>query len=258
MLLRSIIDSIESVAPLSYQEDWDNSGMQVGDTGADIKAVLLTTDVTESVVDEAVMLGCQLIISHHPLLFHGLRQLCGQSAQARCVEKAIRSGVAVYSSHTAMDSYLHGVSGRIARRLGVKNCRILSPAGEGYGPGVIGELDEAMDYEAFLRLVKERMDASWVRYTACPKDEIRRVAVCGGSGAEFIGEAVAQGADVYLTADCKYHEFQDAAGRIGLVDIDHWVSEHYTREIFAELLTEAGVKWYISQQDQTPIHILKD
>ena len=93
MLLREIIDSIESVAPRSAQESWDNSGMQVGDTGRDIHTVLLTTDVTPEVVDEAVMRGCQLIVSHHPLLFHGLKQVCGQTPQARVVEKAIKNNI---------------------------------------------------------------------------------------------------------------------------------------------------------------------
>ena len=98
MLLRAIINSIESVAPRSAQEEWDNSGMQVGDTGRDIQNVLLTTDVTTDVVDEAIMCGCQLIISHHPLLFHGLKQVCGQTPQACVVEKAIKNNISIYSS----------------------------------------------------------------------------------------------------------------------------------------------------------------
>ena len=110
--------------------------MQVGDPGTDIRTVLLTTDITETVVDEAIMLGCNLIISHHPLLFHGLKQVCGQTPQARCVEKAIRHGIAIYSSHTAMDSWLHGVSGRIAEKIGVKKYRIMAENGEGYGYAV--------------------------------------------------------------------------------------------------------------------------
>ena len=128
--------------------------MQVGDPGTDIRTVLLTTDITETVVDEAIMLGCNLIISHHPLLFHGLKQVCGQTPQARCVEKAIRHGIAIYSSHTAMDSWLHGVSGRIAEKIGVKKYRIMAENGEGYGLGVIGELAEAMPFETFVEHVK--------------------------------------------------------------------------------------------------------
>ncbi|MBQ2608720.1 MAG: Nif3-like dinuclear metal center hexameric protein [Paludibacteraceae bacterium] len=252
MLLRAIINSIESVAPLSYQEEWDNSGMQVGDPGMDVRAVLLTTDVTESVVDEAIMRGCQLIISHHPLLFHGLKQVCGQTPQARCVEKAIRQGIAIYSSHTAMDSYLHGVSGRIAERIGLTDYRILVENGEGYGLGVIGELSEPIEQEELLRRIKERMEAPWIRYTEGGKELVQRIAICGGSGAEFTEVAIERGADVYLTADCKYHEFQAAAGRIMLVDMDHWTSEHFTRDIFRELLPKE-VECMISEADVSPI-----
>ena len=256
MLLRAIINSIESVAPLSYQETWDNSGMQVGDPGTDVRAVLLTTDITESVVDEAIMRNCQLIISHHPLLFHGLKQVCGQSPQARCVEKAIRHGIAIYSSHTAMDSYLHGVSGRIAERIGLGDYRILVENGEGYGLGVIGDLPVSIEAEELLCGIKERMQAPWVRYCAGAKPTVQRIAICGGAGAEFVEAAVAQGADVYLTADCKYHEFQASEGRIWLVDIDHWASEHFTRDIFRELLTPLGVECHTSEADRSPVRLL--
>ena len=232
--------------------------MQVGDPGMDIEAVLLTTDITESVVDEAIMLGCQLIISHHPLLFHGLKQVCGQTPQARCVERAIRSGIAIYSSHTAMDSYLHGVSGRIAERIGLTDYHILVPSGEGYGLGVIGDLPAPIPAEDLLRRIRERMEAPWIRYAEGIKPMIQRIAICGGAGAEFAEAAIAQGADAYLTADCKYHEFQDAYHRIWLIDMDHWTSEHFTRDIFRELLTPLGVTCHISQADATPVKLINE
>lgn len=257
MILKDIIDIIESAAPLSYQESWDNSGMQVGNTGTDITAALLTTDITEPVVSEAIDKGCNLIISHHPLLFHPLKHICGLTPQERCVALAIRHGIAIYSSHTAMDSVLHGVSGRMADTLGVTDYRILVPSSENgdYGLGVIGSLPSPMSYAAFLHLVKERFGATYVRYTAPKTDSVQCIAMCGGAGAEFAEEAIRQGADVYLTADCKYHDMQAAAGRIALVDIDHWVSEHFTRNIFQQLLQDK-VTTYISEADQTPVHIL--
>lgn len=260
MILKQIIDIIESVAPLSYQEAWDNSGLQVGDTSADIRAALLTTDITEAVVREAVMLGCNLIISHHPLLFHGLKTISGQTQQERCVAEAIRHGIAIYSSHTAMDCYLHGVSGRILEKLGITDYRILVPsagatAAHPYGLGAIGSLSRPSPYTELLSLIKERFGADYVRYTATPKEEVQYIATCGGAGAEFWEEALRQGADVYLTADCKYHEMQAADGRIGLIDIDHWTSEHFTRELFAELLA-GKVPTYISKEDHSPVHCL--
>ena len=101
--------------------------------------------------------------------------------------------------------------------------------------------------------IRERMDAPWIRYSEGAKPTIQRIAICGGAGAEFTEAAIAQGADAYLTADCKYHEFQDAAGRIGLVDIDHWISEHHATEIFRDIIAPLGVKCNISKQDKTPI-----
>jgi dinuclear metal center YbgI/SA1388 family protein len=280
MLLKSIIDSIESVAPRSAQESWDNSGMQVGDTGRDIQSVLLTTDVTTDVVDEAIMLGCQLIISHHPLLFHGLKQVCGQTPQARIVEKAIKHDIAIYSAHTSLDSVQGGINTRLADILGLQDYRVLQPSGrsdsasglagnaglsaQAVGLGVIGSFPEPMPFDSFLKHVRARLYTTYIRYSLPHLSpftfqfSIQTVALCGGSGAEFIPEAIAQGADVYLTADVKYHEFQEADGRIAIVDIDHWVSEKHARDIFRDILAPLapqGLTCYISEKDHTPIHI---
>ena len=255
MILQSILDIIESVAPRGQQEAWDNSGLQVGDTGADIQAALLTTDVTETVVDEAISLGCNLILSHHPLIFHGLKHLTGTTPQERCVERCIRHGIAVYSSHTAMDKYLHGVSGRMAEKLGITEYRILIPDSEEIGLGVIGNLAEPMPVIDFIRHVKQVFGAEWVRYTNGRSTQIRTVALCGGAGAEFMEEAIQQGADAYVSADFKYHEMQAADGRIVAIDLDHWVSEHFTREIFEQLL-HGKVKTHISRADGSPIHCI--
>lgn len=259
MLLREIINSIESVAPRSAQEQWDNSGMQIGDTGREIQSVLLTTDVTPEVVNEAIAYGCQLIISHHPLLFHGLKQVCGQTPQACVVEQAIKHDIAVYSAHTSLDSVPGGINTRLADMLGIQDYQILVPsaANGGQGLGVIGLLPISMTYDEFLALVRDTLSATYIRFTRPACERVQRIALCGGSGAEFIEDAVRQGADVYLTADCKYHDFQSADGRIGLVDIDHWVSEQHAREIFRDILAPLGVKCIISRQDQTPIQIFK-
>lgn len=230
--------------------------MQIGDTGRDIQSVLLTTDVTSEVVNEAIMLGCQLIISHHPLLFHGLKQICGQTPQACIAETAIRHHIAIYSAHTSLDSVMGGINTRLADKLGIQNYRILIPSEAGNtGLGVIGSLKEPMTYEAFIEHVNQTLGCTYIRYTRPAKEMIQTIALCGGSGAEFIPEAIRQGADVYLTADCKYHEFQDAEGTIGLIDIDHWVSEKHAREIFRDILSKLGVPCFISQADHTPIRL---
>ena len=226
--------------------------MQVGDTGRDIQSVLLTTDVTPAVVDEAVMFGCQLIISHHPLLFHGLKQVCGQTPQAEVVEKAIRHNIAIYSAHTNLDVAINGINTRLAKKLGLSDLSFLRED----GLGIYGTLLDPMSYEAFLERVRTTLNTTYIRYTRPKRQRVRYVALCGGSGAELLNEAIDQGADVFLTADCKYHEFQDADGQIGLIDIDHWISERHAREIFMDILEPFDLICRISQADTTPIHIL--
>ena len=257
MVLKEIIDIIESVAPRRQQEAWDNSGLQVGDVSREIHSVLLSVDVSEAVVAEAIKEGCDMIVSHHPLLFHGLKHLTGSTPQERCVAQAIRHNIAIYSSHTSMDKALRGVSGRMAEQLGLQDIRILVPSPEDshVGLGVIGTLPKPVLWSAWLKLVQQTFGADYVRYTEPVTPTISCVALCGGAGAEFIPEAIAAGADTYLTADMKYHDMQAAAGQIMAVDIDHWVSEHFTRDIFAELLRDK-VEVRISEADVSPIHVL--
>lgn len=257
MLLQEIIDIIESVAPRRQQEAWDNSGLQVGDLSREIHSVLLAVDVSEAVVAEAIKEGCDMILSHHPLLFHGLKQLTGTTPQERCVAEAIRHDIAIYSSHTSMDKALRGVSGRMAEQLGLQEIRILVPSPDDarVGLGVIGNLPKPIHWSGWLKHVQQVFGADYVRYTEPIKSTVSRVALCGGAGAEFIPDAIAAGADTYLSADMKYHDMQAAAGQIMAVDIDHWVSEHFTRDIFAELL-QGKVDVRISQVDASPIHVL--
>ena len=257
MLLKEIIDIIESVAPRRQQEGWDNSGLQVGDSNRDIHSVLLSVDVSEAVVAEAIRVGCDLIVSHHPLLFHGLKHVTGSTPQERCVAAAIRHDIAIYSSHTSMDKALRGVSGRMAAQLGLKDIRILVPDSSDaqVGLGVIGTLPQPMLWSGWLRHVQQVFGADYVRYTEPTKPTIQRVALCGGAGAEFLPNAIEAGADTYLSADMKYHDMQAAAGQIMAVDIDHWVSEHFTRDIFAELL-QGKVDVRVAETDASPVHIL--
>ena len=256
MILQDIINIIESVAPLSYQEAWDNSGLQVGDRNAEVHEALLTVDVTESVVNEAISLGCDLIVSHHPLLFRGLKHLTGATPQERCVELAIRHHIAIYSAHTSMDCYLHGVSGRMAEKLGIRDYRILSAAGENthVGLGVIGKMETPMEPEQLVAHIASAFAAphSAMRWVEGRTGQVSTIAICGGAGAEFVEQAIAQGADVFISADFKYHELQSAFQRIMVVDMDHWVSEHYTREIFEELLSPY-ISTRIATTDESPV-----
>lgn len=261
MLLSEITDIIESAAPLKWQEAWDNSGLQIGKGDAEIQSVLLTVDITEAVLEEALERGCNLVVSHHPLLFHGLKHITGQTPVERCVAFALLHGIAVYSTHTAMDSYLRGVSGKMAERCGLHNYRILCSSadeqreGQEHGLGVIGSLPQPVMFTDWLAEVKKAFGAPMLSYVPPIYKEVQTIALCGGAGGEFIGEAIRQKADVYVSADIRYHDMQAAVGRIGVVDMDHWVSEQFVREVLQELL-EPVVNTCISKKDATPVKVM--
>ena len=341
--ISDIISAIEAYAPLHLQEGYDNCGLQVGDGNAEATGVLLCVDVTEAVVDEAIALGVNMVVSHHPLIFRGLKKLVGRSDIERIVIKAIKNDIAIYSAHTNMDNTRGGVSARMAQKLGLKNVRVLVPqvgrqvkvvvyvptsyadavadamhacgagnigdyehcsyriAGEGRyrakagahpfvgtpgemhsepetrieviahaaakdrvvqamlqahpyeepaydvlqlqnespyeGAGVVGDI-EATSATDFLAKLKNELGVDAVRIGGDATKTIRRVALCGGSGAEFIGAAVHSGADIYVTGDVKYHDFTGNASRILIADIGHYESEQFTKDIFYEIIRE--------------------
>lgn len=257
-----IIDIIESVAPLSQQEGWDNSGLQVGQRETEVARVLLCTDIDEKIIEEAVAKDCQMVISHHPLLFRGLKRIEGITRPERCVIKAIKNNIVLYSSHTAMDTYLYGVSGRMAEKLGIKDYKILSVSSPKkvddevlpVGLGVIGYLPEKMTLYAFFDLLKAAFGVTAIRYveksfTDGSDNLVQKVALCGGAGVELTEQAIAQSADIYVTADVKYHDMQAVEGRINLCDIGHFESEQYTKEIFAELLSNYNIDCVMAEND---------
>ena len=256
MQAKDVIALIEKVAPLSQQESWDNSGLQIGQRDTEVTSALLCTDVSEQIVDEAIAKGCEMIISHHPLLFHGMKRIEGVNSQQRCVIKAIRAGLVIYSAHTSMDTYLHGVSGHMAQKLGITDYELLQPTGENVGLGVVGYLPEPMSLSEFLQLLSVTFEAKALRYV-CRTDEnetVSKIALCGGAGSEFVDEAIRQSADVYVSADFKYHEFLNADGRINIADIGHFESEHFTKEIFGSLL-RGKVRCVAAQNDVNKVKV---
>ncbi|MFZ9631558.1 MAG: Nif3-like dinuclear metal center hexameric protein [Bacteroidia bacterium] len=258
MMLRihEIVSAFEEIAPASLQESYDNSGLIVGDMGAEVSKALLCLDSTEAVVDEAIAKGCDLIIAHHPIVFGGLKRFTGGDYVQRAVMKAIRNNIAIYACHTNLDNVLRGgVNERIAQQLGFDVLRVLRPAvasfdslngigGAGVlevfktaGAGVLCELQKPMNVLDFLQHVKDRMGAGVVKYTKCDVGTVSRVAICGGAGSFLIGDALRAGADAFVTSDVKYHEFFDAEGKLLLCDIGHFESEKYTIDLFSNILS---------------------
>lgn len=364
MTISEIIAHLNHIAPPSLQESYDNAGLIVGDASAEAKGALLCLDSTEAVIDEAIELGINLVIAHHPIVFGGLKRFNGSNYVQRVVMKAIKHDIAIFAAHTNLDNVPAGVNKRICDTIGVKNTRILAPkkgqlkklytfcpvaqadavrtalfaAGAGHigeyshcsfssdgtgtfqasdnakpfvgevgsthaeaeqkievvmpawhegaviaalkgahpyeevaydvlsldnalptaGSGMIGELPEAMDELSFLKHLKTVMKTGCVRYTPLRNKPVKTVAVCGGSGSFLLSNAMRQQADVFVTADYKYHQFFDAEGAIVIADIGHYESEQFTVQLFHDILNEKFPTFalHLSNVNTNPVNYL--
>ena len=261
MKIREIAAAIEEFAPLAWQESYDNAGLVVGHPDTEVHRALLAVDVTEEVLDEAEREGCDLVITHHPIIFHPLKRLNSATPVERCVERAIRKGIALYACHTNLDSAPQGMSWRLAEELGIGNLELLEPSakGEGVGFGVVGELPEAQPIEAYLQEIKERLKIGVIRHSDLIQRPVRRVAVCTGAGASLMGEARRAGADLYLTADLKYNDFMTPDGAFTVADIGHFESEYCAIEILFDILSKKICTFALlkSAATRNPIHYLR-
>jgi dinuclear metal center YbgI/SA1388 family protein len=364
MKLKEITDHLESIAPLAYQESYDNSGLICGNHDMEINAALICLDSTEAVIDEAIATGCNLVIAHHPIVFSGIKKFNAKNYVERVIIKAIQNNIAIYAAHTNLDNVHNGVNAKIAEKLGLINCSILSPqkgglkklitfcpeanaeairnsmfsAGAGtignydevsfntsgigtyrtgesakpyigqvgklstekeirieiiypahieskvlkalfaahpyeeiaydlislsnshnsVGAGLVGDLTSETDEMVFLNQLKQTMKAEGIRYTALRDKKIKKVAVCGGSGSFLLKDAIKSGADIFVTADFKYHQFFDAENRIVIADIGHYETEQFTMELFYELLVKkfSTFALHLSKINTNPINYL--
>ena len=351
MKIFEITRYLESLAPLGLQESYDNAGLITGDPQSEVDAALVTIDVTEPVIDEAIRKNIGLVIAHHPIIFSGLKKITGKNYVERVIIKAIRNNIAIYAAHTNLDSVEEGVNAKICNKLGLKNTRILQHAGnqlkklvtfvpvdfyeqvseavfdagaghignydscgfsvEGKGSfranedanpfvggkgeihfesekrfetifpawlqnkvieallkahpyeevaydiypldnkfsktgmGMIGELTLPMEESVFLNLLKSTFKSGIIRHTVLTGKPVEKVAVCGGSGAFLLNDAIAAGAGFFVSADFKYHQFFDAENKIVIADIGHFESEQFTKELFYELLTKKFPKFAV-------------
>ena len=342
--IKDVTGYLESMAPSSLQEDYDNSGLITGQPSDFVTGILVALDCTEKVVDEAIEENCNLIVAHHPIVFKGLKKLTGKTYVERVIIKAIKHNIAIYAIHTNLDNVITGVNKKIAEKIGLKNLSILLPkkntlsklttfipkenaeqviadlhqagagnigkykncsfriTGEGtymptadakpyqgetdklertsevrvevilptyleqhvlvalkknhpyeevayylsrlenvdqeVGAGIIGELPLAEDPLPFMQRLKANMNLTVIRHTSFTRSKIKKVAVCGGAGSFLLPTAIAQGADLFVSADFKYHEFFDADGKIVIADIGHYESEQFTKELIIDILKE--------------------
>ena len=253
-----MLSALERFAPLPLQESWDNAGLQVGLTEAEVSGALLCLDVNEQIVDEALAKGCNLIVSHHPLLFRGLKQVCGSDYVQRTVIKAIKNDVCVVSMHTNMDNALGGVNWKIGNRLGLKDMRFFAGKtvdGVEAGSGVIGVLPEPMEATAFVQLVKHQFGVECAMCNELLQRPVSKVAICGGAGDFLLPDAFAAEADAFITGEMHYHVFFDYEQKLQICVIGHYQSEQYTTEVFRDIINKEcpDVRTEIAETNTNPI-----
>lgn len=260
MKIDDITNYLDKVFHPEYQEDYDNAGFLVGCGAEECSGVLVALDLTAAVVAEARELGYNLIVTHHPFIFGGLKRITDRSEAGRIVIEMLRAGIATYAAHTNLDNLPDGVNGILAQKLGLNDCHILRCIGNAdceIGAGMVGELPCETDAEGFLLMVKQRLGLPWVRVSG-ERSTVRRVAICGGAGAFLIDDAMRAGADAYLTADLKYHDFQRPEGRMLLADIGHYESEQFAKEIIYRTISEkfSNFACRISECQQSVVHYI--
>ena len=261
MKVKEVLNALEQFAPLPLQESWDNAGLQVGLTEAEVSGALLCLDVTEAVVDEALRKGCNLVVSHHPLLFRGLKTISDLTDVQRTVRKAIQHEVCVVSMHTNMDNVQGGVNFKIAEKLGLQDTAFMNPKRVGdveCGSGVIGTLEEPMAADDFVLKVKRAFGVECAMTNELLRRKVNRVAICGGAGDFLLDEAVSAGADAFITGEMHYHQYFGYEQRIQICVIGHYQSEQFTTEVFRDVISERcpGVRTEIAETCTNPIYYL--
>ena len=353
--IKDITTHLECLAPLGYQESYDNAGLLVGNPKTEVTGILVSLDCTEEVIEEALQRDCNLVVAHHPIVFRGLKKITGKTYVERTIIKAIKHDVAIYATHTNLDNVWGGVNSKICQKLNLQDCKILVPkndtllklvtfvpiesaelvldslykAGAGQvgeykncsfrvngtgtfmptgeanphigninkqeevletrievvfsamrqssvmkalqtahpyeeiayylspllndnqevGSGAIGFLPIEMSEETFLNYLKNQMNLQVIRHTKFLNKPVHKIAVCGGAGGFLLNDAIRQGADVFITADYKYHEFFDADGQLMICDIGHYESEVFTKELILSYLTKKFTNFAILLSD---------
>ena len=247
---------------MSLQENYDNSGLVVGRLDDEVHGVLLAVDVTEEVLDEAEREGCDLIITHHPIIFSPLKRFNSATYVERCVERAIRRGIALYAAHTNLDSAPKGMSWQLGAMIGLDDMTVLEPRRDNAdaGFGVVGTLARAEGVMSFMSRVKAIFDVGAVRHSDIPSEDmmVRSIAICTGSGRSLIDAAMAAEADVYITADLRYNDFMCGENRMVLMDIGHFESEFCAIRLIYDVLSKKMCNFAVRKSacSRNPVHYL--
>ncbi|MBP3781064.1 MAG: Nif3-like dinuclear metal center hexameric protein [Selenomonas sp.] len=247
-----VMDVLEQLAPKRLAEDWDNPGLLVGALNQNIRRILVCLDVSDKVVEQAVACQADMIVAHHPLIFKGLKKIRTDLPLGARLQQLLKHDIAVAAAHTNLDIAVGGVNDVLAGAIGLEKLStfvITSQAEDGTveSLGRMGTLPAPMAAADFARQVREALPAGYVRLVDAGARPVRKVALCSGSGAEFIHKAAFMGADAYVTGDVKYHEAQQAV-ELGMhvIDAGHFATEfpvvEVLRDRLAQELTEQGVE----------------
>ena len=258
MKIEQVLSALEQFAPLPLQESWDNAGLQIGLTEAEVSGALLCLDVTPEIIDEAIRRGCNVVVSHHPLLFHGLKQIADRNDVQRIVRQAIKNDICIISMHTNMDNARGGVNWKIAEKLGLTDVGFFASKTMGdisCGSGVTGLLRQPMEALTFIRRMKEVFGVECALCNEVLQRPVRKVAICGGAGDFLLDEAIALGADAFITGEMHYHQYFGHEQQIQICVIGHFQSEQFTSEVFSHIIQEKcpGVRCCMAETNTNPI-----
>ena len=235
MNIHEAIEKIQTFCPEYLACEWDNTGLQIGKTDNTLTGIYVTLDVTQKAVDDAVKNNCNLIVSHHPMFFSGLKKLDLKTTTGQMIETIIKNDITVYSAHTNMDKAEKGINFVLAEKAGIINPEPLDEF------GMIGKVNTS-DLKAFAKDISQKLNTT-VRLTGNPDKEINVCAVCSGSGSDFAGIAKSKGADVLITGEVKYHQALDCQNDdFCIIDAGHFPTEVIVKDIFSDILKDCGVK----------------
>lgn len=240
MLVAELVAAVERLAPAALAEEWDNVGLLVGRHNQAVRRVLVALELRDQVLGEAAELGCEAILTHHPPIFPSLAALTDAAAAAELVLQAAELRIAVISAHTNLDAAAGGLNDVMAEMLGLTGTSPLRPSvtDPAVGLGRVGQAGRDQTLDGLVRRVGQAFDGAPRRYVGDPSARVRTVACCTGSGASLLGDAVAAGADVYVTSDLKYHDADRAPG-LALVSVPHARVERAAMKRWAKTLERA-------------------
>ena len=258
--ISEVIEYLDAQFHPEYQESYDNAGFLLGNPSTQCTGVLTAVDLTQEVIDESIASRANLIVTHHPFIFNGIKRITPHDTVGRLIFKLIENGISVYAAHTNLDNLPQGINGILGERLGLTDCHILQPMTDhdNIGAGMVGLLPHPVATDQFLLQVKSTLGLPVIRHSLIVTPTVQRIAICGGAGAFLIPAAQKARADIYLTGDLKYHDFQRAEARITLADIGHFESEQFAPEIISSTISKkfSTFACSISQSGRNYVHYI--